>query len=348
MTSSNNPYGAALLANQAITTPVANAQSQQNKELAAGNGFLSFRGNCQTSTTGKSTASSTGTSLSPSSGCQSQNITTPGSVIGNSLYKSLGSGIDTLVTANQFDEIVNALLGQLMNHVLGSGGLAGISQPSAATGGVAYFDQTSPAATGTIGTTGIPTVSADFTTTVATQVFELQNFQTNWNTIATAAFTAENVLQNSSCTPNAQAIIASQVQPVINESVNEIAEASSSIATLNKIAAEAPAVNPDGSLPTAAQNTQASTDYSCFLASGEVANADGTCAPANSIPVPSQSDMDYAVQQSTDTGITTSGGNTNNPASLLTQMNQIAQEAQSCSIPNSGLTPINVGLGNNL
>jgi hypothetical protein len=375
----NNPYGATLLATQALNSQVAGAKNIQNTEYIAGSGFNSYRGNCQTTTTGQTMAgtatsgqtitpitnssltggggtlttaaslpttftTTTGgtsggtTSLSPNSGCQSQNIVTPGSVIANSLYKSLGSGIDTLVSAHEFDEIVNALMGQLLNQVLGTGGLSGISQASPTTGNVPYFNQTTP----TTATTGT-TLSGDFTTTLTAQVYGLQAFEADWTTIANAATAAENALNASTCTPNAQSIIASTITPILNESAGEIDVASSSIATLNIIAGEAPPVNPDGSPVTVTQTAQASANYSCFLSSGTLENADGSCPPADSVPVPSQSDIEYAQTQSTDSGATTSGGNTGIPESIYTELTQLTREARLCTVPGSTVTTVGGG-----
>jgi hypothetical protein len=52
----NNPYGATLLATQALNSQVAGAKNIQNTEYIAGSGFNSYRGNCQTTTTGQTMA----------------------------------------------------------------------------------------------------------------------------------------------------------------------------------------------------------------------------------------------------------------------------------------------------
>lgn len=54
---------------------------------------------------------------------------TPGSVINSQLSKSLGSGVDQLNLADSINEIVDALIGQLINQVLQSG-LASVSSKS--------------------------------------------------------------------------------------------------------------------------------------------------------------------------------------------------------------------------
>ena len=64
---------------------------------------------------------------------------TPGSVISSSLNKALGSGQDSLVQASMLDEIIGALAGKLVNQVLSSSGLSGVSQPQ--NGQPSYLSQ---------------------------------------------------------------------------------------------------------------------------------------------------------------------------------------------------------------
>jgi hypothetical protein len=66
---------------------------------------------------------------------------TPGSVINSQLEKSLGSGVDQLNLANSINEIVDALLAQLVNQVLQNGLSSASTKPSGAT--QSYIDQLS-------------------------------------------------------------------------------------------------------------------------------------------------------------------------------------------------------------
>jgi hypothetical protein len=68
--------------------------------------------------------------------CETQ---TPGSVINGQLEKSLGSGIDQLNLANSINEIVDALMAQLVNKVLQTGLGAVSSRPSGQT--QSYIEQ---------------------------------------------------------------------------------------------------------------------------------------------------------------------------------------------------------------
>jgi hypothetical protein len=53
-------------------------------------------------------------------------VTTPGTQLAASLNKSLGADVDEIITADEFDEIVGALIGQLTKKLL-SGGVKGAS-----------------------------------------------------------------------------------------------------------------------------------------------------------------------------------------------------------------------------
>ena len=76
-----------------------------------------------------------------SSGGENCQTVTPGSVISSSLNKALGAGQDSLVAADEIDEIIGALASQLVNQVLGPGGLLGTSQTSAGGGTPSYISR---------------------------------------------------------------------------------------------------------------------------------------------------------------------------------------------------------------
>ncbi|MDB5189559.1 MAG: hypothetical protein JWL82_516, partial [Parcubacteria group bacterium] len=138
---SNNPICAHDQAQRALNAQVISVQGKLAQEVANGNGFFSFHGKCKSSAPAAAGAGKVGVALSNSDDCLNQPIQTPGTVIANQLNKALGLGSDSLIQAHSFDEIVNALLGQLMKNVLGDSGLGGLSKGSASTGGRPYFDQ---------------------------------------------------------------------------------------------------------------------------------------------------------------------------------------------------------------
>ncbi|MDR3547882.1 MAG: hypothetical protein P4M11_06410 [Candidatus Pacebacteria bacterium] len=343
MNSANNPYGATLLANSAITSQVAGAQSQQSQEYLAGSGFASWRGNCQTSTTGQSTSgsassastcldnstpdaktglcsdgsypigtsvtnltgSSNTTSLSGNSTCQSQNIITPGNAIAGLTSKSLGSGIDTLVNTHNFQEVLSSFLTQMVNQVLSSSGLFGTSQSSSSSSSSSASSTSSSTASSTSTTSALLT---SFSQTLSQQSSQLQTFANEWGTIEAAAQSAKAAVLASTCYPNAQTTVSAVIQPIITEATTEITNAQTSITELAKIQAEIPSTST--TTDTTTQVAQASSDYSTFLSSSTL---------------PSDTDISYAATQSTDSGTST-------PQTLLTEMNQITQAAKTCVV----------------
>lgn len=132
----NNPFGAYELASNALWGQVNMAAQQRKAELDWGNGFLPWRGNCSTA--------GGAVSLSKSEQCRTSPVRTPGSVIESQLEQNLGSGVRQLELADSINEIVGALAGQLVNQVLGPGGLLGTSQYSSG-GGSSYVNQATQA-----------------------------------------------------------------------------------------------------------------------------------------------------------------------------------------------------------
>jgi hypothetical protein len=321
---SNNPICALNNAQNELNSRVASKQASINQELGWGNGFFSFR-KCDTPAPASNSACGPGmvdtgdgsgcqpsgsVSLSNPPDCFSSHIETPGSVIAGQLNKSLGLGADSLVNAKEFDEIVNALLGQLMNNVVGSTGLGGLSRGSTATGGSTYFNQ--PTSNTSSGVSGGAAVSAgvtalnSFLQLLDGQTAQLQTYLTNWQTINTAAVAAKTALLSSTCMTGTDAIITSQVQPVITQAATAIGSVPTALATIDKIKNEALSASSLSASQQTAIIQQASVEYQNFLAS-------------NSLP--DISSFTYASQQSVDTGTAV-------PASLLTQMNQLTAQAR--------------------
>lgn len=152
----NNVYGATLMAQEELSLRIANKQVLGRDELSQGRGFLSWKTDCAgknstqasqirdnleyAKTSGDKEEEARQKALlraEESSGCK---INTPGSVIEGQLGKVLGSSIDNLGLADEFNEIVNALFAQLVNQVIGGGGgLKGASQPT--YDGSSYLDR---------------------------------------------------------------------------------------------------------------------------------------------------------------------------------------------------------------
>jgi hypothetical protein len=121
----NNPYDAYLTAKVDLDERVAKAVGLKKDEFNINSGFLSTRDclqrngrpSTQTISVGgvNMPAPSTYNPSYPPGGCiQPGPIKTPGKVIESQLEKTLGTGLTQLELADSFDELINALLGQLL------------------------------------------------------------------------------------------------------------------------------------------------------------------------------------------------------------------------------------------
>ncbi|MDO8575321.1 MAG: hypothetical protein Q7R78_01300 [bacterium] len=126
-TPSNNPYGAYLEAETELGIRIANKRLLKTQELGEGKGFLSWKKCKQVPVTRAGSDSSTGeaTVVNTSTTKEQCTVETPGSTVSSSLETSLGSGVRQLELADQFDEIVSALMSQLI--VKATQGLSGLS-----------------------------------------------------------------------------------------------------------------------------------------------------------------------------------------------------------------------------
>ena len=111
----NNPYAVTFGIRQEIETQVNGAVQRESKLLDFGNGFLSKRECLQ----GETPPQCTGP------------VVTPGEVINSQLENALGLSFGRLSVADEINEIVGALLGQVVQQALGGvGGLVGASSSS--------------------------------------------------------------------------------------------------------------------------------------------------------------------------------------------------------------------------
>ncbi len=131
----NNVYGAYLQADAEYGIRIADKQLLKREELGQGKGFLSWK-TCKSVPASKGqTVAPEGSELTEDGGTMNrttgeikQNCTvqTPGSTIASSLDTSLSSGGEQIIAADEFDEIINALVGKLMEKAI-QGGLKSLS-----------------------------------------------------------------------------------------------------------------------------------------------------------------------------------------------------------------------------
>jgi hypothetical protein len=135
---SNNPNGAYLQAQAALSVKTANQQAQKKTQLSQGQGFQSFT-TCKADPNAKKNANNPNNDNSG----QVCTVQTPGNTISSALNKNLGIPQDNLLLANDMNAIINALFSNLITQVLGKG-LTSVSQPG--VNGKSYLDQISDSA----------------------------------------------------------------------------------------------------------------------------------------------------------------------------------------------------------
>ena len=113
----SNPYGAYLSLTDELQRQEDNQVGAKSQQLSWGKGFLTYQ-----------TCTDTGVKTQSGNAVKNCHTDTPGSVIEAQLEKSLGSGAASLNAADEIDEIVGALMTQLVSKSLSSisGGLRGL------------------------------------------------------------------------------------------------------------------------------------------------------------------------------------------------------------------------------
>ncbi|TSD00133.1 MAG: Uncharacterized protein Greene101415_960 [Parcubacteria group bacterium Greene1014_15] len=121
----HNMYGAFLMAEDALLLSMTRNLHEQQKKLEFGRGFLSFD------------KKSCATPEEDDPHCTTV-TKTPGAVIESQLETALGSGIRQLELADEFDEIIGALMSQLVNQVL-QGGLFTLGSNNSPGGNLSFI-----------------------------------------------------------------------------------------------------------------------------------------------------------------------------------------------------------------
>ncbi|OGG47754.1 hypothetical protein A2761_02600 [Candidatus Kaiserbacteria bacterium RIFCSPHIGHO2_01_FULL_51_33] len=137
----SNPYGTYVMTQAALDARISGAGFLEKAKLDFGRGFLSFsqEKNCQVFPSQQAPSANTGTSVTEIGDGSSVRVCdivtqTPGAVIEEQLNNTLGSGQRQLELADEIDEIISALMGQIAKQALtGAQGLFGLS--SSGTGG---------------------------------------------------------------------------------------------------------------------------------------------------------------------------------------------------------------------
>ncbi len=288
----NNPLGAQRLGQEELSNQTETAKTVQKTELDWGNGFLSWR-NCPSGgSSGSEATVQLGARDTSGSGCGP--VQTPGSVIQSQINKTLGLTGDTLVTADEFNEIVSALMSQLTSNVLGGSGLSGVS--SVSSGGNGFIDKaTDPSQyNGAAGN-----ISGNVSDAIASQTKDITQFQTNWQTIQSIAKTAQTAL--TSCVTGANDQNTALVTKTLSDAGAALTKATTALSLLQKVQTDATAAGSD-----ATKTADVGIEFQNAL---------------HDPSMPSATDLAYAETESQDT-------KDNSAPSLYTQMKNIAT---SCS-----------------
>jgi hypothetical protein len=124
----NNPYGALMVSQAALTARIGNARLQEKQQLDWGKGMFSQK------VCAESVASAPGE-------CARYETVTPGTAIEAQLNETLASGEKRLHVADEINEMLSALFAQLaMKAFSGAGGLLGLTGGKDNSGDN-YFDQ---------------------------------------------------------------------------------------------------------------------------------------------------------------------------------------------------------------
>lgn len=254
----NNPYGRYMLARDELWQQVDSAAQNRLRELDWGNGFLSWRGNCGPYGRGNQTAGPGGISgpvdlnqRDQTVGCS---IRTPGSVIEDQLVNTLGSPIRQLELADSLNEIVGALMSQMVNQVLGDGGLSGLSQPSSG-GGQSYINRATNASA---------SLSSGFLQGISEQRTQLVGHRAGWQRVADAAASARQA-----CSANSSEV--EQVNEIFVLASSRVTQATTLITGLDSIQARATALRNNSTSDSMAVTTLINDYQSLISQTGTLA-----------------------------------------------------------------------------
>lgn len=260
----NDPNCASLLIQEKLIVSIDAHAQKLLHEFNAGRGFLSWQGKCHDDAS-VSSGKNKSTSLSDEKKCAKYDVVTPGSVVEQTLVDSLGSGVRQLELADSINEIVSAVVMQMVGQVLGGGGLAGLSTPSA-SGGTRPIDQaTDP--------TGYATsLNAGFLRQVETERSRALATKAFWLDIQAVALLAKDVCPVAG---GLFGIVRSQeIQETLDRAVAAIARTDVAIAELDIILSLVEDSEGDelssGNRALASQRAYAA--YQAFMASGRSIN----------------------------------------------------------------------------
>jgi len=299
----NNPYGAFAYASVGLQGSIARAVGAQQNDLTLGQGFLSFKQqtNCRVVSEDVLTATPPNQSFTEVAGPTQNGVpiyrvcdwktTTPGRVIADALGATEKSTLDQLTLAKSFDEIISALISQLMTRTL-QGGLSNLSGQSGYADNFITPDQqqAQTAAQGLLAQMQRDTSAAQqYGALQQGSIQDIQSAQSHiqtlvncWASAATGSTTPEKVAIANTNAAAASSTLAS-LEPQVENYNNHITLANQAIAALEALESRTLSA---GSMVDISGITQ---DYQAAQASGAlVVAADVTLAQQNRTTLQSQ------------------------------------------------------------
>lgn len=315
----NNPLAMFLNAKSQLASAVTGAQGKQSQVVTQNNGFLSWcssgrmddqqaglgaacsdfangsdcNGNfvCVQSagkTTGTCQQPTAATSDDTASTCYNKDgtpgsVETPGSVIHDQLTKTLGSGVDSLVSVHDFNQMVDTILAALATKVVSTGlsALSGSGGSGSVTRQITTSTDPNAAAVG-----------SQALTTAQGIVTRVEKYSTAWTAVQTAAQAASSDLQNLSNTcaqqsSPAQTALQTEVQPVLSQAQAALNSAATTKTLALRVESEASATSAGsaGALTADLQTLIAAPPTASDLATAQ-SNASETGAATSSPGTP--------------------------------------------------------------
>ena len=250
----NNFWGSYFISSAERDRRVAVAEQTRERELGWGDGFLSWRGDCKfkmeaqeltaelpglgeftENPDGTFTQTGTGPSQTVSLGktadCLEYDIETPGSVVKGGLEKALGTSLDSLVSADEINEIFSSLFSNLVISVVGGGGGGGLS-------GVGGSSRSRTDVTALA--TATDSIGANLMQTIRAQDGQIDNYEAGWQKTGVAADTAKKALETLSTTcpvarTDADKTLAEEVDPAIAGANTAVQKAAGAHAALDAL-----------------------------------------------------------------------------------------------------------------
>lgn len=209
VTPSNNLYGAYAMAEHELGIRIRSAQGGELSLLNFGEGFLSWE-DCE---------------VDPMYGEEVCSVVTPGQVIEEQLQSSLGFGQESLIVADEIDEIIGALFVELAQQAItGARGLLGVSGGSW-NGGGSYVSQLGVEE-------NYDGFVDDSRNAIQTSITDEEYMRSLNQDIASAVNSAENYADSRSCSNRS---LTSELQNRRSTSQQEITSLNALIATLQDI-----------------------------------------------------------------------------------------------------------------